>query len=71
MGGELSLQAQPLADLSLNLSYGYTHATFTRYDGGTSDAGEKNDYTGNRVPFAPEHTLSLGARYAIRLAGTP
>lgn len=71
MGGELSLQAQPLADLGLNLSYGYTHATFTRYDGGTSDAGEKNDYTGNRVPFAPEHTLSLGARYAIRLADNP
>lgn len=70
-GGELSLQAEPVEDLTLSLHYGYTHATFTRYDGGTSEAGEKTDYTGNRVPFAPEHTLSLGARYDIRLASKP
>lgn len=70
-GGELSVQAEPLENLTLNLHYGYTHATFTRYDGGTSDSGERTDYTGNRVPFAPEHTLSLGTRYDLHLAATP
>lgn len=70
-GGELSVTAQPTTDLTLSLHYGYTHATFTRYDGGTSDSGERTDYTGNRVPFAPEHTLSLGARYDLHLASKP
>lgn len=70
-GGELSVTALPARDLSLTLHYGYTHATFTRYDGGTSDSGEQTDYTGNRVPFAPEHTLALGARYDIHLAAKP
>lgn len=67
LGGELAMQVEPVEELTLSLGYGYTHATFTRYDGGTSEGGTKTDYTGNRVPFAPEHTLSLGARYGISL----
>lgn len=70
-GGELSVQAQPTTHLSLTLGYGYTHATFTRYNGGTSGEGLHIDYTGNRVPFAPEHTVSAGVRYEIGFASRP
>ena len=70
-GSELSVQAQPTTHLSLTLGYGYTHATFTRYDGGTSAEGQRIDYTGHRVPFAPEHTVSAGARYIIDLPTAP
>ena len=44
--------------LELSATYGYTHATFTRYDG-----GEGADYTGNRVPFVPRHTFSTAADF--------
>lgn len=71
LGGELSIQTQPTAHLGLNLTYGYTHATFTRYDGGTSQNGIHADYTGNHVPFAPEHTLGLGVRYMLHLSSRP
>lgn len=70
-GGELTMQAQPTTRLSLTIGYGYTHATFTRYDGGTSAEGLRTDYTGHRVPFAPEHTVSAGARYTIGLPTRP
>ena len=70
-GGELSLLAQATENLCFNLGYGYTHASFTRYDSGISDTGERIDYTGNHVPFAPEHTVSTGVRYDFSLATHP
>lgn len=65
MGSELSVQAHPTEHLIANFSYGYTHATFTHYDAGTSNDGTRTDYTGYHVPFAPEHTVGVGARYTI------
>lgn len=57
-GGEVSLRAAMLSNrLFLTAGYGYTHAVFTNYDLGTSN-GIKIDYTDNRVPFAPEHTVN-------------
>jgi outer membrane receptor protein involved in Fe transport len=50
--------------LTLNASYGYTHATFTDYDGGVSK-GESHVYDGNYVPFAPIHNFSVAADYTI------
>lgn len=48
--------------LHLSADYGFTHATFTDYDAGTvNDAAI--DYSGNYLPFAPKHTLALGADY--------
>ncbi len=44
--------------LSIKGDYGYTDARFRRYDDGTAD------YSGNRLPYAPAHTLSLVATYA-------
>ena len=65
-GVEASLAATIDRHLSLNASYGYTHATFRDYDGGES-AGQTLDYTGNAVPFVPRHTLNAGASYAFFL----
>ena len=70
-GMELSLRSQLTDALNLNLSYGYTHATFTDYiihmeqaDGSLS---EQVNYNGQRVPFVPEHTLHVGGEYAFHL----
>ncbi len=55
--------------LTLNASYGYTHATFEDYDAG-SNAGEAHVYDGNYVPFAPLHTFALAADYTIPMSRT-
>lgn len=59
-GAEMNFTASINSHLNLNGSYGYTHATFKEYDG-----GEGMDYSGNYVPFVPQHTLNLGASYAF------
>lgn len=59
-GAELSLHSQPVQPLTVTASYGFTHATFTRYDDGASA-----DYSGCRIPFVPEHTAALRAAYRI------
>jgi len=53
-GLETQLQWQPVDGLSLLGSAGYVNA---RFDGGRND--------GNSVPFVPEFTGSLGARYDL------
>ena len=55
IGMETSLQAYLTDDFSVNTSYGYTHA--------------KLRHTDCFVPFAPKHTLSLGARYVWHTQG--
>ena len=54
-GVEYAMQYTPVRNLDLNLSYGYTNAKFVRYNDG------KADYSGNFVPYAPQHTLALAA----------
>jgi outer membrane receptor protein involved in Fe transport len=53
--------------LNANASYGYTHATFTDYDGG-ENKGETFVYDGNYVPFAPQHTMSLATDYTMNFS---
>lgn len=43
--------------LSFNASYGYCNARFVKYDDGN------NDYSGNRLPYSPEHTLNALVAY--------
>jgi outer membrane receptor protein involved in Fe transport len=50
--------------LTINASYGYTHATFKDYDGG-ENKGESYVYDGNYVPFAPLHNFAVAADYTI------
>jgi len=59
LGGELSLQIAPRNNFVIDAAYGYTDARFVRYDDG------KADYAGKRIPYAPEHTLSLAAEWSI------
>ena len=59
-GLELSLRGKLLQDrLAWHANYGYTHTEFYDYDIGTTD------YTGNIVPFIPEHNALLAADYNI------
>lgn len=54
-GVDISLSARLFEGFSLNTNYGYTHATFNKND--------SIDYGGNYIPYAPQHTLSVGASY--------
>ncbi len=56
-GAELSLQVSPWRALDLNVAYGYTNARFVRYDDG------KENFRGNYLPYAPQHTLSARATW--------
>ena len=59
-GVEANLVASLNRHLQLHANYGYTEATFVKYH-----AGEDEDYSGNYVPFVPNHTLNIGGSYAF------
>jgi len=59
-GLEANLVASLNKNLQLNASYGYTEATFVKYN-----AGEGEDYSRNYVPFVPRHTLNIGGSYSF------
>ena len=66
-GLEASLRGNFMDDrLSVAFNYGYTHATFRNYD-----AGNGKDYTGNKVPFIPEHNTGAFADYRQPLRHGP
>jgi len=56
-GAELSLRAILSNELSADLNYGYTHATFQDYN------NKRDDFKGNYIPYTPQHTLSVGLQY--------
>ena len=57
-GAELAVRSHLLdRRLLLSASYGYTNAELKEHNLG------KIDYSGNRVPFAPEHTLGAYAKF--------
>lgn len=58
-GAELSVDYSPIEALSLRASYGYTNATFRVYNNG------KTDFSGKRLPYAPQNTLYIGANYEL------
>jgi len=57
-GAELSLRAILSDELTADLNYGYTHATFRDYN------NVRDDFKGNYIPYIPQHTLSLGVQYS-------
>ena len=57
-GAEASI-AYKVGDVTLNASYGYTHAEFREYLSGDSD------YSGNIVPYAPRETVSANIEYRL------
>ncbi|MBQ7517148.1 MAG: TonB-dependent receptor, partial [Bacteroidales bacterium] len=50
-GAEISLSAR-IRQFYTDLDYGYTNARFVTFNDG------HRDYTGKRIPYAPEHTLN-------------
>ena len=65
-GLELTLRGSALANhLSWSAGYGYTHAAFKEYKTktGSSASATEVDYSDNKVPFVPEHTLSALVDY--------
>ena len=62
VGMEASLQAAVTDALSINASYGYTHATLKH----SATEDHPSDYL---VPFAPQHTMSVGAAYVWHTRG--
>lgn len=74
MGGELSLKVRPCSGFFLYANYGYADAEFRNHkfddpDAKPNEDGEipQIDYSGNRIPFAPRSTFSLGAVVDINL----
>ena len=62
-GVEANLVASLNRHLQLNANYGYTKATFVKYN-----AGKDEDYSGNYVPFVPRHTMNIGGSYTFFLS---
>jgi iron complex outermembrane receptor protein len=60
-GFELSVKYSPISNLSFYGDYGFANARFKDYQ-----ASEDVNYAGNYIPFAPRHTLSLGAGYVYK-----
>ena len=63
LGAEFALSITPTESTHLAMSYGFTHATFKDYNDG------KVDHSGNRVPYAPMHTLFAEASHGIKISG--
>ncbi|MDO4692048.1 MAG: TonB-dependent receptor [Porphyromonadaceae bacterium] len=61
-GLELSLRTAPLYGFELIGAYGLTDAKFV-----DNKRDAKTDYTGNRLPYAPQNTVSLELRKSIDL----
>ncbi len=52
-----------MSHLRLMANYGYTNAKFMEFNDGI------NDYSGNFLPYAPQHTASVGAAYNLWIGG--
>ena len=63
-GGEFAMTVTPAPLTRLAMSYGFTRATFRDYNDG------KQDYKGNRVPYAPLHTVFGQASHSFKVGGT-
>ncbi len=69
-GAEAALALKITDALRFNASYGYTHATFTDYvvqEANKQEGIEEITFNGNRIPFSPTHTFSVGANYLHKL----
>ena len=68
LGAEAAVQISPWRTFDINLAYGYTDARFVRYETTVkNDAGDpvRISYKDNRIPYAPQHTLSAGAAWTV------
>ncbi|MDD6210169.1 MAG: TonB-dependent receptor [Bacteroidales bacterium] len=73
-GVEATATARITPNLTFAVNYGYTNATFKDYsviEKVKNEAGKTEekeiDCSGNYIPYAPQHTLSIDASYSIPL----
>jgi len=64
-GFELELNMEPVDDLKLSGSFGYTDSKFKEYYDPISDT----DYSGNYIPNTPKYSLAASAEYTFTLPG--
>lgn len=66
-GLEFELYARPVDGLDLGLNFGLLDASYQNYTSGAIDpaTGLPRDFSGNRLPGAPEFTLSSFAQYSF------
>lgn len=62
-GAELSMVYSPDYRFYLRGSYGYAHSKFTEWNMGSTGQGGSVDYSGNYVPYVPQHTVNVDASY--------
>lgn len=62
-GAEASITARPTERWTARASYGYTNAKFLKYSDYNED-GELENYKGNYVPYAPQHTAYASVQYS-------
>lgn len=69
IGTEAAFNIHPVQALDLNVSYGFTRATFVDYQSNEVIDGKLVDmnYNGNYVPMVPRHTLCAGGSYTFKL----
>jgi len=68
LGAEAAVQISPWRTFDINLAYGYTDARFVRYETTVkNDDGDpvRISYKDNRIPYAPQLTLSAGAAWTV------
>jgi len=58
MGAEASIRGK-IGNFSANINYGYTRATFKKYNNG------KSDFSGNYIPLVPRNTISVAGDYSL------
>lgn len=59
LGGEVSINWNPVSTLELSASYGHTDARFVRFHNGI------DDFKGKYIPYAPQNTLFAQAQYTF------
>lgn len=62
VGAELQMSWTPTRRWRFNGSYGFTDARFVDFNDG------RHDYSGNRIPYAPQNTMFVGASYTQPMA---
>jgi len=63
-GVEIEASYSPISALQLSAGFGYAKSEVDEWT--TTVGGNPVDYSGNKLPWAPEYTYSIGARYTLQ-----
>ncbi|MEM8988595.1 MAG: TonB-dependent receptor, partial [Pseudomonadota bacterium] len=66
-GFEFEATAFVTDNFTVDLGFGYLEAELGSFPNALSEAGDLFDASGNRIPFSPKYSLSVGAQYDMKL----